>query len=98
MDAKRAEQAEAICLKLWPFVRHWPLTGAGPEAMEAFVMLAEFIGEDVSTVIAAHDTGVDNAAESIAAWVEEKWIRRMAPDCRQQFLDELQTGKWAGGN
>jgi len=103
-EMSQAELVEEVSLLrhiitlLWPFVRMWPLSGVGGAAMDAHELMANYLGEvEGQKVTVARDTGMDDASQQIADWIEEKWLRRMAPDARQDFISELREGRWAGG-
>lgn len=84
---------------LWPFVRMWPLSGVGGDAMDAHELMANYLGDvDAAKVTAARDEGFDDASGRMADWIEERWLRRMAPDAREDFINEIRGGQWAGGN
>ena len=93
-DQEELELLRNFATLVEPFVRHWPLAGAGPEAMEAFALLMKWRGEKVEPMQEAAEAASEFTTEAIAAWVEEKWIRRFAPQARDRFLEELRAGEF----
>ena len=77
--------------RLWPIIRLWPLAGAGAAELECVAKLAELLKvEAVPMTCANMDSVRRDTLKQLAAWVEESgWLRRMAPDARQPFVEAI---------
>jgi len=81
---------DSLCRLLWPVVSNWPLCGASPECLLAFAQIAKRLGIDQGQTIAgAIQVNRDQLADNVVSYVEQRWLRRMATDCRREFLQDL---------
>lgn len=77
---------------LWQHVRLWPLVGCDTHALECFKALHTLLGKDVADkpvgALERHESKERLAA--VIGEIEERWLRRMDPRCRQEFVKWLQ--------
>jgi hypothetical protein len=78
--------------RLWPYIRYFGLFGADLPAIEAAADMARLLGEDTQAAVSqrAAEDAAAQTIEHIATWiVDSNWIKRMAPDKREEFLKSL---------
>lgn len=85
-------QWQDVGRRLFEYCRWWGLMGAEINATLAVVDLAKLLGKDMQAE-AVENAAVESSAatvQMITNWVvESRWINRMSPDKRDQFLKEL---------
>lgn len=102
-EIEELERLRQIAVLVWPFVRHWPMAGVGAEGMQAFVLLAEHMGEDTAAVNveAGAEAGAEAIIDQLCDYLTDsnmiKWVDPRSGR-REQFLEMIRNRTFLGEN
>ena len=93
--ADRLAQLEAVCERIWPYVRYFAMAGACPDAIDTVATLGQLLGKqtDGSLSFEAAEQVRDETVEAVAAWfTSSMWVRsKIGSRVAAELAEELRT-------